>query len=39
MLLSTSITPSGNGPSDVRVGVLATVANQNALVTITSASR
>ena len=34
----TSITPSGNGPNGVTVGVVATVANQNALVTITSAS-
>ena len=34
----TSITPSGNGPSAVTVGVVATVANKNALVTITSAS-
>ncbi len=34
----TSITPSGNGPSDVSVGVVATVAHKNALVTITSAS-
>ena len=33
----TSITPSGNGPNGVTVGVVATVANQNALVTITSA--
>ena len=34
----TSITPSGNGPNGVEVGVAATVANKNALVTITSAS-
>tara|TARA_B100000900_G_scaffold116803_1_gene98373 strand:+ start:1328 stop:3526 length:2199 start_codon:yes stop_codon:yes gene_type:complete len=34
----TSITPSGNGPSDVSVGVAATVAHKNALVTITSDS-
>ena len=34
----TSITPSGNGPNDVTVGVIATVADNNALVTITSAS-
>ncbi|MDC3089092.1 flagellin [Alphaproteobacteria bacterium] len=34
----TSITPSGNGPNGVTVGVVATVANKNALVTITSAS-
>ena len=33
----TSITPSGNGPNGVTVGVVATVANKNALVTITSA--
>ena len=34
----TSITPSGNGPSDVSVGVAATVAHKNVLVTITSDS-
>ena len=34
----TSITPSGNGPNNVTVGVIATVADNNALVTITSAS-
>ena len=34
----TSITPSGNGPSDVSVGVAATIAHKNALVTITSDS-
>jgi flagellin len=34
----TSITPSGNGPNGVEVGIAATVANKNALVTITSAS-
>ena len=33
----TSITPSGNGPNGVTVGVVATVAQVNALVTITSA--
>ncbi|MDC1111428.1 flagellin [Alphaproteobacteria bacterium] len=32
----TSITPSGNGPSNVIVGVAATVTNKSALVTITS---
>ena len=34
----TSITPSGHGPNNVTVGVIATVADNNALVTITSAS-
>jgi len=33
----TSITPSANGPSALTVGVQATIANKNALVTITSA--
>ena len=33
----TTITPSGHGPNGVTVGVAATVANKNALVTITSA--
>jgi len=32
----TSITPSGNGPSNVIIGVAATVTNKSALVTITS---
>ena len=34
----TSITPSGNGPSSVIVGVAATVTDKSALVTITSAA-
>ena len=34
----TSITPSGDGPSAVIVGVAATVTNKSALVTITSAA-
>mgnify|MGYP001319936563 CR=1 FL=1 len=34
----TSITPSAHGPNAMTVGVVATVANKNALVTITSAS-
>ena len=34
----TSITPSAHGPNAMTVGVIATVANKNALVTITSAS-
>ena len=34
----TSITPSGHGPNGVEVGIASTVANKNALVTITSAS-
>jgi flagellin len=33
-----SITPTGNGPSNVIVGVAATVTNKSALVTITSAA-
>ena len=32
----TSITPSGNGPSNVIIGVASTVTNKSALVTITS---
>jgi len=34
----TSITPSGNGPTAVTVGVASTITNKNALVSITSAA-